>query len=929
VKRPDHTSQNFRKSSSRNILTLFFFGIMAACLAGAIPVCAENLLPGYSDSVQLAIVHANDPTGWQPASLYVIPDGGGGQGLVYDSGKLVTRTAVKSGNYTNVWVGKDYTIWGNPAKEAAWVTVGKDATRFLTANGVTGDNATKLIERGLGMNDVGNHDAIIEYTVDTGYLMRPTKNPDITQYLPAQYGQNLPFVKPGYMSDVDFEKFKTYYNYWVSSVYNSPGFPFSQLGYTFFWGNGYELPNITGMSEFIILGGTPVGIYGIYGTRSYIYTRNDGANFSSAPNAEFGNGFASFKIDGTCDTVWAGHRFQKNVRADTSNPNQVIIENSGSILGGQGLLIWSLNYDVINNGIISGPTSNKFNIQGTSDIAVLFRGDTSNSFGNPVITPGAVNRLINAGTISSPGTAIKAQAGDTHITNNAGGMIFGGSYAIETGAGNDSVTVNGGQITGRIDLGPGIDTINVTGVSPARFNFTLDRTTASSAKITNAETVSIANGTNLAVTLPGTQNIRDNERFLIVDAIALTTDPANLVVTTDTPLPMVGFLALKESGKLYVVSSRDNTYYAQKGGNPSLGYVLDNLANSATGDLANVLGDLDKSGSPGNALVLQPSADMGTLQTGLETLSRFTQNVTSRIDQLRKNNVMIASTANVPIPDTTVKWNAWTQGFGMHLKQDAVGSSMGYTANIWGGSLGMDRYFSDHSLLGASGGYAKSYIRTSDTNTWTDIDSYSGSIYASFFTGSWYLDGVLSYAHNKYDASRHIFFGTTDRIARSDYTGNQCSGYLEGGYTLKRGGWHITPLLSLQYARLHLGGYTETGADSVDLSVNSQEYDLLQSGIGGKFVYPVSWEGRKVIPEVHVKWLYDFIGDRQQVTSTFTGGGASFSTDGFTPPQSSYSAGARITLITKNAVTASLNYDFGIKENFYSHAGYVNINIAF
>lgn len=888
-----------------------------------------DLLPGYSESVQLAAGHAANPAGWQPASLYVIPDPGGTEGLFYDGGKLIVRTATKSGNFKGNFVGQPgYKIYGDPSVEAAWVTTGNDATRFLLANSVNGSNVTRLLERGLGMDATGTHDAIVEYSVNTGYIMRPTKNPDISQYLPAQYGQNMPFLKPAGMSGADFDKFKTYYNYWVSMAYSSYNFPFTQLGYTFFWGNGYSLGNINGMSEFIILGQTPVDIYGIYATQSYIYTRNDGTNFSTAAGASYGNGFASFKIDGPCDTVWAGHRFQKNVRTAIATPNQIIIESGGSVSGGQGILVWSLNYDVINNGSITGATANKFNIANTSNIAVLFKGDTSGAYGTPIATAGAVNRLTNAGLISSPGTAIKAEAGDTVITNNAGGTISGGNYAIQTGPGNDTVTVNGGRITGKIDLGAGTDAVNVTGANQAQFDVPLERPLMNTPRIVNAETVTIANNTKFSL-IPGPENIRDNDRFLVADATTLNVNPSNLVITPTTALPMIRFSASNESNKLYIISSRDNSYYTQLSGNPSLGAVLDGLANTGTGDMSYVIGGLDSSGNAANARKLGPSVDQGILQAAFGTVGRFTQTVISRMDQVQKNNVMLASLAPVSVGKDPVKWNAWAQGFGAYLNQDPRDLSMGYTAQIWGTSLGADRLFSEHSLLGISGGYAKTNIRTSDSATWTDIASYQGSVYASYFRDRWYLDGIISFAGNLYDQSRHISFGTIDRTARSDYRGYQYSGYVEGGYTFKTGGWDITPLASLQYAHLHIPGYSETGADSVSLAVGPQDYDMLQSGIGAKFAYPVQWNDSKIIPEFHLKWFYDCIGDRQQVTSTFTGGGASFVTEGFKPAQSSYNAGARITLVNKYGITASLNYDFEIKQDFYSHTGYANIQIPF
>ena len=71
------------------------------------------------------------------------------------------------------------------------------------------------------------------------------------------------------------------------------------------------------------------------------------------------------------------------------------------------------------------------------------------------------------------------------------------------------------------------------------------------------------------------------------------------------------------------------------------------------------------------------------------------------------------------------------------------------------------------------------------------------------------------------------------------------------------------------------------------------------------------------------------MGDNQQATSTFTGGGGSFNTTGFTPAQSSYDFGAKVTLITKYNVTISANYDCELKEDFYAHYGYLNAKYSF
>jgi hypothetical protein len=119
------------------------------------------------------------------------------------------------------------------------------------------------------------------------------------------------------------------------------------------------------MSEFILLGGTTVNTYAMYATQSYIYANASG-------DTEYGNGYASFDVYGSCDTIWAGHRFQTKTLDGSGAANTITIESTGSVSGGQGILVYSLNYDVTNSGSITGATTDKFGISNTSNIAILF-----------------------------------------------------------------------------------------------------------------------------------------------------------------------------------------------------------------------------------------------------------------------------------------------------------------------------------------------------------------------------------------------------------------------------------------------------------------------------------------------------------------------------------------------------------------------------
>jgi len=1011
---------------------LFFFLLLLLTIFPWIAF-ADDLTPDFQRAITLSREHADSPTGWVPTSpasesrqiinISGVPATDAAFGMKYDSaygdGKnyLIVRTLGKTdymgSNYVNQ---PNYTVFGKATESAYWVTTGNQATKFLQENGGTSANAVKLLERGLGMKNDNSHTIMVEYAVlaDNDHILRPTKNTDIKTYdtNPDSYGTKATYgAKPADMTQATYDNYvgtatqQGYYEYWKKKTYDSAvtssdAFPWTQIGYTFFWGNGEaKVSDIQGMSEFILLGGTSVQIYGLYAPQSYIYTLNKGGTFSTDADAQYGNGFAGFKVDGTCDTIWAGHRFQRNV--STGAANQINITNTGSLSGGQGLLIWSLNYAVDNQVTISGATANKFATSDTANIAVLFKGDTT-AYGG-VAAPTGTNTLTNSGTISSPGTAIKAEAGDTNITNNTGGLIEGVNYAIQTGDGNDTVTVNGGNIKGNVNLGTGNDkliintgasvigeirtgnlakvtmnggilemtggVISANGVtggagnetvtvkggeiagkidlgtgtddkflvtgekSNVNLSLTLNRDTAGSAQVLVKDgsngTVTIADNTKLTVTVAGTKNIQNKDQFLVADAgKTLTVTPANLVIQNDSSLPMVSFSATKDGNQLYLVAARNGSYYGANSGNASLGALLDNLANTATGDFANVLGDLDKSGDAGNARKLEPTVDRGTLQAGFATNTQVNRTIINRMVEFRTAGLG-AGESGISTGDEPAKWGVWTQGFGAFMNQAAAGSSNGYTANIWGGSLGFDRLVYKNVLVGLSGSYARNNIRTEDVSTNTNADSYQGNLYGNLARDAYYLNGILSYAYNRYDASRHIVFGTTNRIATSNYGGQQYSAYVEGGYGVKKSGFDITPLLSLQYMRLNINDYSESGADSLNLNVNAQRYNMFQSGLGAKLAYPIAGKDLRFIPEVHAKWFYDFVGDPQQAASTFTGGGASFATQGIDPAKSSYNLGAMLTIITTRNVTLTLNYDFDMKTDFYSHNGYFNLRYVF
>jgi uncharacterized protein with beta-barrel porin domain len=445
-----------------------------------------------------------------------------------------------------------------------------------------------------------------------------------------------------------------------------------------------------------------------------------------------------------------------------------------------------------------------------------------------------------------------------------------------------------------------------------------------------------------AATIPVTATVSVDVLGYVPAGSVLTIVDGNGGTGVDADIPVVTNSAVVSftsdsaaSEDLTITSSRTSSYnnIATNSKTSAVGSVLESIgAAGATGDMLTVLNALDSlptAGAVEQALeALIPVVDAGTMTVLYSALNQFINTSIVRI----ANAFPQKSTAGTGIAtggDYLKDLEIWAQGFGDYAHQDERGLSNGYNATVWGTAVGCDvpTYY-DNVKLGVSGGFAQSFVRSKDSSGRTDIDSYQVTLSGGYQDKEYpyYLDCAFSFAYNTYDSSRHITLGAIDRTALSDYNGQQYSALVDFGYTFDVHKLKFTPMASVQYMHLRVGGYTERDAGSLNLKVDSQDYDMLQTGFGAKFEYPLESKYGTFTPEIHAKWLYDFIGDKQQTTSTFSGGGGSFATNGFKPAQSTYDFGTKVSLITKNDVTLGVEYDFQIKEDYWEHTGWVNVS---
>jgi outer membrane autotransporter protein len=266
----------------------------------------------------------------------------------------------------------------------------------------------------------------------------------------------------------------------------------------------------------------------------------------------------------------------------------------------------------------------------------------------------------------------------------------------------------------------------------------------------------------------------------------------------------------------------------------------------------------------------------------------------------------------------------WGKAFGQMADQDQREGVAGYDADTFGVAVGIDsENVVPGMLVGASFSYADTEVESENVNsTDTEVDSYQFSLYGSKdLANNTYVTGIASYARNNIDQTRNNVGGTAGNVAKGDFDSDQFGVYAELGRDyMMNGGMTLTPRVLANYQHVSFDGYTETGS-TANLRVENDDMNIFELGLGAT----ASWDlqdtmGNMIRPSLSAEYRFDTIGDEVEATSSFTGGGASFKTEGFDPAQSSFTVGAGVEYDVADQWTLSGDYDYTFKEDYDAHS---------
>lgn len=512
---------------------------------------------------------------------------------------------------------------------------------------------------------------------------------------------------------------------------------------------------------------------------------------------------------------------------------------------------------------------------------------------------------VNAGTLNVTGTLNSAP-----LTVASGGTLSGNGTI-------GGLTVQSG---GTVNPANSLGTLNVAGnvAFQSGSTYTVDATPSGANKIAATGTATLSGGT---VNVNAIGDFTVNTTYTILTAGLVTGTFAGVSSNLAFLKPTLTYDATDVFLTLATTSAsfRGGSY---TGNQNVIATVLDNNL-SAGGDFGTVINTmllLDTTAGPKalNAISGQPIANFGTtnVQTGMGFMSTVGNLMGSFHQGSGGGNAQRVSMASVADDacefscesDASHRLAAWISGVGGLGSVQGNSNAGTLTYNFGGVAVGMDYLFAPNFRAGIGTGYTSGTQWVNGFDGRSTTDAFSGFLYASYSPSAFYVDGLAGYAYSSNRSTRTIAIpGLAPRTALGSTGANQFLGQLETGYRVDVvPSLAVTPFTRLQGLTTTQNGFTESGADSLNLTVAAQTTNSLRTTLGADLRADVA----RVELGLRLGWVHEFADTGRPMTASFAGApGQAFTVTGATPQRDSAAVGFSFKTHVAEATEVYGRYD--------------------
>ena len=290
-------------------------------------------------------------------------------------------------------------------------------------------------------------------------------------------------------------------------------------------------------------------------------------------------------------------------------------------------------------------------------------------------------------------------------------------------------------------------------------------------------------------------------------------------------------------------------------------------------------------------------------------------------------------------------WHIWAAPFVDHTRQHGKGEKLGYRERFAGATTAGDYKLNKHWLFTGGFSFASTGVHIVKGHASADFKTYAGTLGTLWTDSSWYADALFSYLFNSIDARRHMkfsatapmvnFLSTDERKAFHHQDSNQVLGHLGGGYNYKiktSSHTHVNvyPFIDLDYIYVTQNGYTERGAQSLDLKVHQIKSDMLRPEGGLGIGYSGCFKRVNVLLDVSTSYAREFRFLGKKTKARFKSNPCEFTVESLFPKNNLFCPAVRLALSLPSSIASlSLGYHGQYGANFTENTGDAELKFGF
>ncbi|MES2119662.1 MAG: autotransporter domain-containing protein [Pseudomonadota bacterium] len=532
-----------------------------------------------------------------------------------------------------------------------------------------------------------------------------------------------------------------------------------------------------------------------------------------------------------------------NVGAGTTAPQIVV---AGAVVAtGAGTDATSAQALVIDAGATVNSLTNSGTIAaGRSGTAGTASAIVDKSGTLALITNSGTIGVTDAATLGDKATAIDLSANTTGAvvrqiaaaTGKPAPLMFGN---ILFGSGNDTLDIQAGTVSGKVDFGGGSDILSLTG--GGAFHGTLANSagvaatvgTGSVLDVRNPGTVDLASLTTAADASLGVRIADAGHTMYQVAGAASFGTGTKILVSLDHVGTAAGTYTIVDAGTLTGAENLSSSvvtlpflFNSSLTSNAATGQVALKVEIKGSGELGvnaaeatildAVLDVADK--DTGIAAAFLQAADSGSIKNTLQQL--LPDFAGGSFEAATKGSRLTAQTLSDPRRVSGLWLQEVTWG-----SRKKIGQSSGYDVSGWGFSGGYGASLGPIGTVGVTAAYM--FGKDSRLNNELADNHYEAGVYWRGGTGPFTAWARGTAATINFDSVRNfdatLTAGTVSRRAHAKWNGRLYSASGGVAYEMRTGRLDIRPNASVEYYKLTEGAYTETGGgEAFDLTVRER-----------------------------------------------------------------------------------------------------------